>query len=576
MVKLRFMAAVGLILALSGCASLKPVQVVNGPAMVAAADPRAVDAGLEMLRAGGSATDAAIAAMMVLGLVEPQSAGIGGGGFLLHYDRANRDVDAFDGRETAPAKAGPDLFLGADGKPLPYRDAVVSGLSTGAPSLIAMLELAHREHGKLPWARLFDPAIKLADEGFAVSPRLNQMITGAARFGALQAHPTTKAYFFTAEGQPLPVGFIRINGAYGATLRAIQEQGADALRAGPIAEAIVAAVAQAPRPGTLSLDDLKAVKARSLEPVCGAYRTYRVCGMGPPSSGGVAVLSILGLFERARPAPEGPASAEDWSAFLWASRIAYADRDHYVGDDTFVPVPTKGLFDPRYLTARAGDIKTAAAPVGALAPGDPSLSVGGTSLLERWGQDKTAEAAGTTHLSVVDGEGDAVALTATVESVFGSQRMAAGFFLNNQLTDFSLAPTKNGLPVANAPAPRKRPRSSMAPTIITEPDGDLYAVIGSPGGSAIISYVAKTIVGLVDWDLPMQEAINLPNLTARSPQVRAETARMAPGLSEALTARGWLLQPSTQEASGLHGVRITAGGLDGGADPRREGVARQP
>lgn len=576
MANMRFLAAIGLALALFGCASAPPPSVKTGPAMVAAADPRAVEAGLEMLRAGGSATDAAIATMMVLGLVEPQSAGIGGGGFLMHYDRASRDIDAFDGREQAPSGINEKLFLAADGKALPFREAVVSGKSTGAPSLIAMLELAHRDHGVLPWADLFAPALKLAEEGFAISPRLHQMITGAARFGVLQAHPTTKAYFFTPEGQPLPIGSNRPNPAYAATLRAIQTQGANALRQGPIAEAIVAAVAEAPRPGVLSLDDLKAVKARELEPICGAYRTYRVCSMGPPSSGGVAVLSILGLFERARPEPVGPASADDWSAFLWASRIAYADRDHYVGDDAFVPVPTQGLIDPRYLAARAGEINLAAAPVGAVAPGDPSLSIGGPSLLGRWGQDKTAETPGTTHLSVVDAAGNAVALTATVESVFGSQRMAAGFFLNNQLTDFSLEPTRNGLPVANAPGPRKRPRSSMAPTLIMEADGDLHAVIGSPGGSAIISYVAKTIVGLIDWNLPMQAAIDLPNVTARGPQARAETGRMAPGLADALKARGWLLQPSMQEASGLHGMRFTPEGLEGGADPRREGVARQP
>ncbi len=568
--------SIAVALALGACASppAPSPSATSGVGMVAAADPRAVDAGLEMLRRGGSATDAAIATMMVLGLVEPQSAGIGGGAFLLNYDQSANDIDAYDGRERAPAGATPNLFLDANGQPLPFRDAVASGLSTGAPSMVAMLEKAHADHGVLPWRDLFEPAIKLADEGFIVTPRLAALIAYVGVNSPLKQDPEAGAYFYDANGAPLAAGARRTNPKYAATLRAIQGRGARALQEGVIADEIVAQVRRAPRPGTLSLADLRNVAPRRLDPVCGAYRTYRVCGMGPPSSGGIAVLSTLGLYERARPTPVGATNVDDWAGYLWASRIAYADRDHYVGDDQFVPVPTAGLTDPRYLSVRAREIDLAKAPPAILQPGDPSLVVGGPSLLDRWGRDRTNEVPGTTHLSVVAGNGDAVAMTATVESVFGSMRMAGGFMLNNQLTDFSLAPTKNGLPVANAPAAGKRPRSSMAPTLVFDRDGKLYAVVGSPGGSAIIGYVAKTIIGVIDWNLPMQQAIDLPNITARTAIAPAETARMTPGVADALTARGWTFRPTQLESSGLHGIRITPTGFDGGADSRREGAAK--
>ncbi len=541
--------------------------------MVTAADPRAVAAGQAMLSAGGSATDAAIATMAVLGLVEPHSAGLGGGGFVMAYDPVKRQVSAYDGREKAPAGAAGDMFIGADGKPMNFREAVVSGKSVGTPSLIAMLKLAHDKHGKLPWAKLFDPAIKLADDGFVVSPRLNQMISFANGRGGL-ASAEARAYLLGADGKPLPVGTVLRNSDYAASLRAIARQGPRALSRGPIADAIVKSAQAGPVGGALSLADLRAYKPRAVTPVCGPYRGVRVCGFPPPSSGGSTVLQILSLYERVRPKPDGPGNADDWAAFLWASRLGYVDRDYYVADDEFVPVPTYGLIDAAYLNERAKLIDLTKAAPAQIAPGDPSKQVGGESLIGRWGSDGAFPTTGTTHLTVVDAAGGAVALTATVESIFGSQRMAGGFFLNNQLTDFALNPTLGGKPVANAVAPGKRPRSSMAPTIILGPERDLVGVIGSPGGSAIIAYVAKTVIGVVDWKQTMADAIALPNLVTRGAVVRTEMDKLDPEIARQLTARGWTLQPTTLETSGLHGVRILPDGrLEGGADPRREGTA---
>ncbi len=534
--------------------------------MVTAANPHAVEAALEILRAGGSAVDAAIAAEMVLGLVEPQSSGIGGGGFLLFYDGRSENISAYDGRERAPAGATPNMFLDARGRPMASLDAIASGRSTGAPSLVAMLKLAHDDHGRLPWARLFAPAIRLADEGFAVSPRLARLIAAGGERGRLRADFAARAYFFDAAGAPRPVGYLLRNPEYAMTLRMIAEHGPRALSEGPIADAIVAAARRDPRRGTLTHDDLRAVTPRRLEPVCAAYRVYRACTMGSPASGNAA-LAIMGLYERARPQPEGAQSVDDWAAFLWASRLAYADRDHYMADDQFVTVPTAELVAPAYLDERARLIDLSRAPR-ATPPGAPA----GQELFERWGRDESDDA-GTTHISIVDSWGNAVALTATVESAFGSQRMAAGFFLNNQVTDFSFEPTLNGRPVANAVAAGKAPRSSMTPMIITDEDGDLVLVIGSPGGSSIIGYVARTTIGILDWNLTPQQAIDLSNATARSAPVSIESTRVPAGIQQALTARGWTFRDvSGLEESGLHAILVTRDGLVGAADPRREGV----
>lgn len=559
----------GLAALLAACAS-KPEP--RAEAIVSAAHPLAVQAGEEILRQGGSATDAIIATMAALGLVEPQSAGLGGGGFLLTWTPASRDLDAFDGREIAPAAASENLFIDpATGRPYPFPQAVASGLSTGAPALIPMLEMAHREHGRLPWAQLFAPAIRIAEEGFPVTPRLHRWVSALVQRGGLADDPAARAYLLTPDGQPKPVGAIIRNPEYAATLRAIAANGARAMTHGAIAEQIVDAVNNEPRPGALSLDDLAAVRPRRLDALCGTFRVYRVCSMPPPSSGGVAVLATLGLYERARPHPEGAQSIDDWAAFMWASRLSYADRDYYLGDDQFVPVPTQGLIAPAYLDDRARQIDLSRPPAG-LTPGDPSRFAGGQSLLGHWGQDATDETPGTTHLVAMDAQGNVASLTATIESVFGSQRMAAGFFLNNQLTDFSLAPTRNGLPVANAPGPRKRPRSSMAPTIIFDANGDFKMAIGSPGGSSIIGYVSRAVIATLDWNMPLQDAVAQGNVVARGRPARIEPDRLPPGVVDGLSARGWIMQPMVSEDSGLHAILATPHGYEAAADPRREGV----
>jgi gamma-glutamyltranspeptidase/glutathione hydrolase len=545
--------------------------------MVAAADPRAVQAGLDMLAGGGSATDAAIAAMAVLGLVEPQSAGVGGGGFMVAYDKASGAVDAYDGREAAPAAATPEYFLDANGKPLPFLQAVSSGKSTGAPSLYAMLKMAHDTNGKLPWAKLFDPAIKLAEEGFIVSPRMSDSIAMVQKATGF-TDAAARAYVFTPEGAPLPVGYLRKNPDYAATMRALAKQGPAALQQGPIAEAILKATHADPIPGVLTLADLKNVKPVKRAAICGAYREYKVCGAPPPTSGGIAVIDILGMFAKARPTPKGPADADDWAAFFWASRIAYTDRDYYVADDAKLPVPVSGLIDPRYVAERAKLIDLAKASPKPLMPGDPSIVTGGPSLYGRWSLPTDRPEGGTTHMSIVDNAGNVVAMTASVESVLGSHRMVGGFFLNNQLTDFSMAPTRGGKPVANAVAPGKKPRSSMAPTIVFDKDGKFYAAIGSPGGSSIIAYVAKTIIGVVDWKLSMQDAINQPNVVGNGDTIRIEAGKFPEAIATNLRARGWIISPGGGEISGLNGIRMNGGAnggaVDGGADPRREGVAR--
>jgi gamma-glutamyltranspeptidase/glutathione hydrolase len=435
------------------------------------------------------------------------------------------------------------------------------------PGAIALYHLAHQRYGELPWADLFAPAIALAESGFEVSPRLSALLTQMAQYTDIDEHPDTAAYFFP-EGVPLPAGYLRRNPDYAATLRAVAERGPEAFYRGDVAQAIVDRARQAPRPGTLTTADLAGYRAVLREPVCGPYRTYRVCSVPPPSSG-VAVLQILGLIESFAPAGASN-DAAGWGAFIDAMLLGYADRDHYVADADFVEVPTADLADSRYWRARAADRP---APGSSATIGDPGAVLHGTPIIDRWGRDATAEIAGTSHLSVVDAEGNAVAFTASVEFAFGSQRMAAGFVLNNELTDFSSIAELNGKPVANAVAPGKRPRSSMTPTIVFDSNGELFMVTGSPGGNSIVAYTVKSIMGVVDFGLSAADSVALPNVVARGLPVRVEKDRAPGELVEALTAAGYVVDASQGENSGLHPIVVRMGGLEGAADPRREGVA---
>jgi len=531
--------------------------------MVSAANPLAAAAGLKVLREGGSAIDAAVAVQAVLGLVEPQSSGLGGGAFMVYYDAKTKRVTAYDGREVAPMGATPDMFLGLDGKPLPFFQAILSGRSAGVPGAVAMLYLAHQEHGRRPWSSLFGDAEKLADDGFVVSPRLDFMIH--LTFAPQPSAPDAARYFTKSDGSKYKAGDVLKNPAYAATLRRIAAEGPRALLTGKIAQDIVGRLSEGPLPGSMTLADLAAYKPHESEALCRPYRIYLICTTQAPS-GGPALLEELGLLEHTDIAARGPADAQGWLELAEAERLMYADRDKYEGDPAFVRVPIKGLLDASYLAERAKLIGDHAGP-----PPQPGHPVGAVAA----GPDRTHEPGGTSHFVIVDAEGNVVSITTTVESVFGDGRMVDGFFLNNQLTDFSFSPTDpDGAPAANAVGPGKRPRSSMAPNIILGRNGDFVAAVGSPGGNAIPSYVLKAIVGFIDWKLPMQEALDLPNLIARGAGFYSEPSRYPPGVVEALAAKGVVFKnPGQAEGSGLHGVMKVPGGYEGGADDRREGVA---
>ncbi|MEL6856779.1 MAG: gamma-glutamyltransferase family protein [Pseudomonadota bacterium] len=539
-------------------------------AMVAAADPRAVEAGLEVLRNGGHAVDAAIAVHTVLGLVEPQSSGIGGGAFMVVYDRDKGETTVFDGRETAPSAADENLFI-EDGEVLGFLDAWQSGKSAGVPGAIALYQSAHETYGKMEWASNFEAAISLAETGFEVSPRLASVLASERlrQFTRIDDHPTSAAYFYP-EGEPLPEGFVRDNPDYAETLRRVATEGIEAFYTGEIPEAIVAALAEEPRPGALSVADIENYEVKVRPPLCGEWREYRICSAPPPSSGGVTQNAIAGLYDRLL--PEDAATEEAFlRAFVDAQRLAYADRDHYVADADFVQVPAADLINPAYLDVRATEVfEPGAKPT----PGDPGLALGGNPMVGMWGQDPTEDAPGTTHLSIVDGQGNAVAMTATVEAAFGNSRMVHGFLLNNELTDFAREPRKSNLPVANAPGPLKRPRSSMSPTIIFDAEGEVKMVTGSPGGNSIVAYTAKTIIGVLAWGKTPQEAVDLPNIIARGESVGVEVDRGdGQAVADELKAAGYNVQERRGENSGLHVILVTEDGLEGGADPRREGVA---
>jgi gamma-glutamyltranspeptidase / glutathione hydrolase len=560
---------------------------------VAAANPLATEAGYQILKAGGSAVDAAIAVQMVLTLVEPQSSGIGGGAFLLHA--AGNRVEAFDGRETAPAAADEKLFLGADGKPLPFYEAVVGGRSVGTPGAVRMLEMAHRQHGKLPWAQLFAPAIALADSGFQVSPRLATLLKDEKY---LRADPTAAAYFYKPDGRPVDVGTMLKNPALADVLRQIASGGSNALLTGKIAEAIVTKVQRHPtNPGKLALGDLAGYQVKKRDPICSDYsarsQAYVLCGMPPPSSGAIAVGQILGIMNNTPaatlglvtgsggvPGTVGPTPSADWlHLYTEAARLAFADRAQYLGDPDFVQPPGgswMSLLAPAYLSERAKLIQ--------LQSGAPSMKTAKPGVP---GPVKTAYAPmpgqpeyGTSHISIIDGFGNAIAMTTTIEDQFGSRLMTdggtgkpGGFLLNNELTDFSFAPTDaEGKPVANRVQAGKRPRSSMAPTLVFDrATSRLVMSAGSPGGAMIIHYTAKTLYGVLNWGLNAQQAIDLPNFASMNGPSLLEEKRFSPATVEALRARGAEVREQNM-TSGLQAIQTTSTGYFGGADPRREGL----
>jgi gamma-glutamyltranspeptidase/glutathione hydrolase len=535
-------------------------QTASVEPFVIAANPLAAEAGLNVLRRGGSAVDAAIAIQAMLSLVEPQSSGVGGGGFMNYFDARTGKLTIYDGREVAPARATPGMFLDASGKPLPFGMAVVSGRATGVPGAVGMLALAHREHGRLPWNSLFGDAERAADQGFIVSPRLDRMIH--ADYPENHA-PDVIAYFSKPDGTLLKTGDRLVNKPYAEFLRRLAAQGPDALYAGSTAAKIVERTRSAPLGGSMTLADLANYRPVKREALCGPYRIYLICAPPPPASG-VGLIELMMLLERTDIASRGPDDPQAWFQFAQASRLMYADRDFYIGDPAFVRVNVRGMLDPAYIAARARLIGSTAGPPPLPGPlkGMPVL-----------GPDATLEPTGTSHLIVRDADGNVVSMTTTVESVFGTGRMVDGFFLNNQLTDFSFSPIgAEGRRAANAVAPGKRPRSSMVPTILLSRDGRFAGAIGSAGGNSIIVYVAKALVAAIDWNMPMQQALAAPNLVARGPNFQGEVTKFPPNVLLGLRERGIDLKSGQGEDSGLIGVLIRDRAIDGGADPRREGV----
>jgi gamma-glutamyltranspeptidase/glutathione hydrolase len=548
---------------LPACAATPPPAAVARPAaepFVIAANPLAAEAGLNVLKRGGSAVDAAIAVQAMLSLVEPQSSGVGGGAFMNYYDGRTGKITIYDGREVAPAQAVSTMFLDASGKPLPFDTAVVSGRATGVPGAVKMLGVAHEEHGKLPWSTLFADAERTAEQGFIVSPRLERMIH--ADYAENHA-PDVIAYFSKPDGTLLNAGDRLVNKPYADFLRRLAAQGPAALYSGSTAAKIVARTHAGPLAGSMTMADLAGYKPIKREPVCGPFRIYLLCAPPPPSSG-VGLIELMMILDRTEIASRGPNDPQAWYLFAEASRLMYADRDKYVGDPAFVRVPVAGLIDPAYVAGRARLIGPIAGP-------PPAAGVPAAAPVNA--NDNSLEPTGTSHLIVRDSAGNVVSMTTTVESIFGTGRMVDGFFLNNQLTDFSFSPVDaEGRPVANAAAPGKRPRSSMVPSILLTREGKFAGAIGSAGGNAILAYVAHSLVASVDWNMSMADALAAPNLVARGSNFQGEVTKFSPTILEGLRQRGIDLKPGQGEDSGLTGVLIRDGRIDGAADPRREGV----
>jgi gamma-glutamyltranspeptidase/glutathione hydrolase len=533
--------------------------VASAGFMVVTANAHATDAAAEILQLGGNALDAAIAAQWVLNLVEPQSSGIGGGGFMLHWDATRGRMSAWDGRETAPRSASADFSRRPDGTPATFSEILATGQAVGVPGLVAMLEAAHRRDGTLEWERLLRPAIRLAENGFAISPRLQQLLQDDS---LLRLDPAARALYYRENGDARPVGEILRNPELAGTFRAIAATGAKALHDGGGADRIAAAVRQ--RGGALTALDLQDYRPVQRHAVCAPYRQWRICGMPPPSSGGIGVLQLLGLLDRGKPLAD-PDTADAVHLFAEAGRLAYADRARYLADPDFIEVPQRALLDPPYLDRRARLID----PLRSMGIADPG------ELPERHSQadDDAPELPATTHLSIVDRAGNAVALTSSIESAFGSRIQVEGFLLNNQLTDFSLVAERDGKPVANRLQPGKRPLSSMAPTLVFDAGGQLHAVLGSPGGSRIINYVARTLVALLDGKLEPAAALALPHAGNRNGATEIERGRVYQELARELERRGHTVQ-QVDMTSGLHLIMRVDGQWVGAVDPRREGAAR--
>lgn len=570
--------ALALILLLGGCAAAPPpaappappptpveASLPTGRAMVSAADPRGTAAGIAILRQGGSAVDAAMAVMLSMTVVEPQSSGIGGGGFLLYHDAATRAVTSYDGREKAPAAATPQRFLGADGKPLDYEDARASGLSVGVPGNIRLMEMAHASHGTLPWKALFQPAIALARDGFQVTASLHDAI--AEQQEMLKRSPEARALYFTADGAPLPVGATLINPKLAALLTLVAEQGADAFYKGPAAGRLRATVAAAPRhPTTISAADMAQYKAVRRDPVCGPYRGYRICAMGPPSSGATTVLATLRQLERFDLTALGPDDVRSWHLIGDSMRLAYADRARWLGDADFIAVPVSGLMDAGYIAGRSALIMPdRALPVASAGtpPGAPPLA-----------PLPDPERHGTTHFVVADAAGNVASMTSTVEDIFGSGLIVDGYVLNNELTDFNFEPESDGLAAANRVQPGKRPRSSMAPTIVFDASGTPIAAIGAAGGPTIIAQVAKSLIAMLDWGMDVQSAIALAEFMGSGDGLRIEQGTATAALADRLRAMGHKVTVDDfgGKANGID--RAPDGRWRGGVDVRSEGVAQ--
>jgi len=555
-----------LALLLAACApSAVPVASARAPAVgaVSAADPRAAEAGMEILRAGGSASDAVAAVMLALTVVEPQSSGLGGGGFLLYHDERSDRLSSYDGRETAPAAATPAWFLDAAGRARSRRDAVAGGLSVGVPGNLRLIELAHERHGRLPWARLFGPAIRLARDGFAITPRLHRML---ANPGAL-ARSTAwgRAHFYQADGTPKPVGTVLRNPALAALLERIAMQGPEYLYTGLAGRDLVRTVRHAARnPSPMTADDLATYQARERPPLCGAYRGHRICGMGPPSSGATTVFAILKQLERFDLAALGPDDPRAWHLIADSMRLAYADREAYLADPDHVAVPAAGLIDESYLGARSALIS----PERAMARAEAGTPPGAAARTPAPAEEVPA----TSHFVAVDAAGNVASYTSTIEGPFGSGLVVDGYFLNNELTDFSFAPEREGAPVANRVEGGKRPRSSMSPTIVYGPDGEVRIAIGAAGGTTIIAQVAKALIATIDWQMSAAEAIALPQLIGYGDRVTIERGTRLEAMAPALRAMGHdvVLVEGGYKANALERAD---GGWRGAADPRSEGVA---